>query len=294
MKTAERTGVWPMALLVVTISAGFGTVARAEPGGGASAFGAVSCRADGSSTAQAGAHLPAKPLAQARPSSAVHKVQKAAQVTRNDRADVTFEVRPATGGAVEVSGRSGELQVKKTVQANGDTVLELSTPTDRVTFTVTGQATSVARGGTTVELSRAASSSDGPNRIRRLLADSAAMLRFRGVNAALIDAEDRSPASLAFIASDAVAGMLTGDVGAPRRIARFMAAPGLSKVRRAAMVIDCFTLMEQRMADAWTDYVGCVASVLGISYWQDLCAYRWVLQTESYWFSFIGCSGFNF
>src|SRR4029079_16674841 len=90
----------------------------------------------------------------------------------------------------------GELQVKKTVQANGDTVLELSTPTDRVTFTVTGQATSVARGGTTVEVSRAASSSDGPNRIRRLLADSAAMLRFRGVNAALIHADKGSPAFL--------------------------------------------------------------------------------------------------
>jgi hypothetical protein len=294
MKTAERTGVGPLALLVVTISASFGTVARAEPVPGASAFGAMSCRADESSIGDLGAHLPAKSLARSGQSSAVHKVQSTAQVTRNDRADVTFEVRPATGGAVEVSGQSGELRVKKTVQANGDTVLELSTPKDRVTFTVTGQLTSVARGGTTVELSRTASSSDGPDRIRRLLADSKVMPRFRAVTAALIDAEDRSPASLAFIASDAVAGLLTGDVGAPRRIARFMAAPGLSKVRRAAMVIDCFTLMEQRMADAWVDYVGCVASVLGMSYWQDLCAYRWVIQSESYWFSFIGCSGFNF
>jgi hypothetical protein len=114
------------------------------------------------------------------------------------------------------------------------------------------------------------------------------------VNAALLESEDRSPASLAFITSDAVAGLLTGDVGAPRRIAQFMARPGMSKVRQAGMAVDCFTLMETRMNDSWTDYMGCVASVLGYSYFQDLCAYRWVIQSESYWFNFISCTGFNF
>ena len=100
---------------------------------------------------------------------------------------------------------------------------------------------------------------------------------------------------MATMLASAVAGLLTGDVGAPRRIAQFMARRGLSKVRRAGMAIDCYTLMEIRFTDAWTDYVGCVASVLsGFTYWQDLCAYRWVLQSESYWFNFISCTGFNF
>ena len=291
MKKVEKTGVRWIALLVVAITAGAATAARAEPAGAGSAFGAVSCRAD-ESRSHLVTQLTTKETRRAGQSGSA--VQRAAQVTRNDRADVTFEIRPAAGGSIEVSGRSGELQVKKTVQANGETVLELSTPSDKVTFMVTGQLTSISRGGTTVELPRTAASSDAADRGRRLLADSKAMLRFRAVNAALIDADDRSPASLAFITSDAVAGLLAGDVGAPRRIARFMADRGLSKVRRAAMAIDCFTLMEQRMTDAWVDYVGCVGSVLGMSYWQDLCAYRWVVQSESYWFSFIGCSGFNF
>jgi hypothetical protein len=221
-------------------------------------------------------------------------VRRAAQVTRSDKADVTFEVGPAAGGSIEVSGRSGELQVKKTVQSSGDSVLELSTPQDRVTVTVTGQTTTVTRGGKTVDLRRNAAASDDGDQVRRLLADSHAVLRFRAVNAALIESDDRSPASLAFITSDAVTGLLTGDVGAPRRIAQFMARPGLSKVRRAGMAIDCYSLMEQRMTDAWTDYIGCVGSVLGFTYFQDLCAYRWVVQNESYWFNFISCSGFNF
>ena len=291
MKNAERTGVGSIALLVVAIGASIGGVAYAEPARAASDFGAVSCRAGDPS--DVAVRISTREVGRAGQSGPA--VQRAAQVTRSERADVTFEVRPSAGGGVEVSGRSGELQVKKTVQSSGDSVLELSTPHDSVTFTVTGQSTGVTRGGVTVELKRNAPASDEGDRIRRLLADSRAMLRFRAVNAALLEADDRSPASLAFITSDAVAGLLTGDVGAPRRIAQFMARRGLSKVRRAGMAIDCYTLMEIRFTDAWTDYVGCVASVLsGFTYWQDLCAYRWVLQSESYWFNFISCTGFNF
>ena len=292
MKKRERKGVGPIALLVVAISAGAGSAARAEPGPAASAFGAVSCRAGEPSHADLGVRASTKQGRRAGQSGSA--VQRAAQVTRSDKADVTFEIRPANGGAIELSGRSGQLQVKKTVQSSGDSVLELSTPTDKVTFTVTGQSTSVTRGGTRVELRRSAAASDDSDRVRRLLADSRAILRFRAVNAALIESDDRSPASLAFITSDAVAGLLTGDVGAPRRIAQFMARPGLSNVRRAGMAIDCYSLMETRMVDAWNDYMGCVASVLGYTYFQDLCAYRWVVQNESYWFNFISCSGFNF
>ena len=254
MKSAARKRVGSIALLAVAISAGVGGVARAEPARGASGFGAASCRAGESRTAGLGVRVSTKEVGRAGQSGS--SVQRAAQVTRNDRADITFEVRPSAGGAVEVSGRSGELQVKKTVQSNGDSVLDLSTPHDRVTFSVTGQGTSVTRGGTTVELRRNADTSHEGDRIRLLLADSRAVLRFRAVNAALIEADDRSPASLAFITSDAVTGLLTGDVGAPRRIAQFMARRGLSKVRRAGMAIDCYTLMETRMMDAWVDYEG--------------------------------------
>src|SRR3954470_5649502 len=126
MTKTVKTRMGSIAILAVAISASVGGVARAEPARGASAFGAVSCSANEPSHADLGVKVPTKEVARAGQSGSA--VQRAAQVTRSDKADVTFEVRPASGGAIEVSGRSGELQVKKTVQSSGDSVLELSTP----------------------------------------------------------------------------------------------------------------------------------------------------------------------
>jgi hypothetical protein len=292
MKNAGIRGVSAIAMVVIVIGVSAAN-AGAEPAKPSSAFGAVSCRIGEVSPGNLGVPRKAgEPIAARRAGQSA--VRTAAQVSRNDRANVTFEVRPAADGAIEVSGRSGGLEVKKTVHSSGDFVLELASGADRVTIAMNSQGMSIDRGGQTVDLPRNATNSERADAARRLLADSEALIRFRAVNATLIDANDRSPASLAFITSDALVGLLTGDVGAPRRIAQFLAQRGLSKVRNAAMAIDCFTTMETRMMEAWTDYQGCIVSTLGWSIYQDMCAWRWVVQVESYWFSFIACSGFNF
>lgn len=221
----------------------------------------------------------------------------AAQVTRNEKADVTFEVRPASDGGTEVTATGGGVQVTKTVQATGEFVLHLKAGADTVTVAVNGRRTTVSRGRQTIELPRNA---DAPGRrpaVRRLLAESDAVVRTRGLADALMVANDRSPAALALIMADAVLGVLSGDVGAPRRVAEFLAHGGSKNLRPAGMAIDCFNLMEQRMTEAWNDYVSCwmsVANLIFSDYLQEACALRWVIQAESYWFSFISCTGFNF
>jgi hypothetical protein len=231
--------------------------ARAEVGA-PRPFGAVSCPADPAAGGAAGrgARIVAvkTPPTMAPSAARSGRFRPAAQVTRNDRADVTFELRPAAGGGVEVSARSGDLQVTKTVQENGEFVLTLTTPRDAITISVSGQGTGVTRGRTSIVLPRTAASPEAKDRIRRLMAESRAVVRFREVAAALINAEDRSPASLAVIMADATVGLLAGDPGAPRRIAEYLAHGRSANARPAGLAVDCFAVMETRMVEAWGDY----------------------------------------
>lgn len=221
----------------------------------------------------------------------------AAQVTRNERANVTFEVRPSGDGGAELTATAAGVEISKSVQPTGEFVLTVKAGADAVTVAVSGRGTRLSRGRQSVDLPRGA---DAPGRrpaARRMLADSDAIVRYRAMADGLMASDDRSPAALGVIIADAMVGALSGDVGAPRRVADFLARGGRKNARPAGLAIDCFTLMEQRMVEAWSDYVSCWMSVSNImfsDYWQELCAVRWVIQVESYWFNFLSCSGFNF
>ena len=286
MRIVERSGLGTVALLVFGVCAMSGT-ARAETLPSARAFGARACAADG------GALVSVQPVAALGGGAVRGGIRPTAQVTRNERADVTFEVRPSETGGVEVSGRSGDLTITKTVQSTGEFVLEVATGRDKVSIAVTGQGTTVIRGKNTVRIPRGGASGDNEGKARRLLADSGGVLQLRGLAATLLDADDRSPSSLAVIMADATVGMLTGDVGAPRRTAQFLAHRANGNARPAAMALDCFSLMETRMVEAFSDYVGCYDSVYGNPLFTNLCGYRWIVQVESYWFGFISCTGFS-
>jgi hypothetical protein len=259
--------------------------AEALPSG--QSFGAASCRAD------VGGGAGGRP-ASARIVTAAQRgvARPAAQVTRNEQADVTFELQPSADGVV-LTARIGDLLVTKTVQSSGEFVLDIANDGDKVTIAASGQGTTVTRGKTNIAVPRGNESAGNADKIRRLLADSRAVLRFRGVSASLLEAEDRSPAALALIMADATVGMLTGDVGAPRRIAQFLARGARKNLRPVSMAVDCFTTMETRFVEAYGDYWNCYISVSPYTFYQDLCSWRWVLQVESYWFSFLSCSGFN-
>lgn len=253
----------------------FASASCAEPQAGERAAGALAVR----TTA-----VPPARGAAARP---------AAQVTRNDRADVTFEIRPASAGGVEVRARRGDLLITKTVQPTGDSVLELGDGHETVTVAVSAQGTRVTRNGATAMLGRTTPDNGAEARVRRLLAESSVVVRFRAAAAALLEANDASAPAVALLIADATVGMLTGDVGAPRRMAEHLARRGRSRVRPAGMALDCYTVMEQRMVEAYDDFGSCWYSTAYNSFYQSLCSWRWTLQVESYWFSFISCTGFN-
>lgn len=269
-----RAGVCVLFLAVV-----LGTVT-------ASVFGA----AEGAASAAVAA---SGPLAAGQEYGSGAGVKRAAQVSRSEQADVTFELRPLENGAVQVVGRRGRLEVTKNIQPTGEFELELSSDRDRVTIAVSSAVTKITRGKTTVALRPGTSDEDEEVKVRRVLAESKAVTQFRAVAAALVDTDDSSPGAMAFVIADAVVGSLTGDVGAPRRTAQHLGRKARRNVRPVGMAADCFAVMEQKMMFASNDFNECWVGTLFNSFYQTLCSYRWVIQVESYWFSFISCSGFN-
>jgi hypothetical protein len=218
----------------------------------------------------------------------------AAQVSRNDRADLTFEVRPSPDGTFTVQAGGTELSVRKTVDESGSWTLEIQTRNDKVVLSVGPQGLNLVRGKKSIAFSLDTATEEQLTDARRLLADSKAVVLFRAASAALEASEDDSGPATSVLIADAIVGALTGDVGAPRRIARHLARHSLSRVRRVGMGTDCYAVWEGRVMSAWSDYTSCIYDFMPWAPLQILCAARWSLMVESYWWTFIACSSLPF
>ena len=219
----------------------------------------------------------------------VHRV--AAQVRRNDKADMTFATSATRDGALQVEGRGGDLLIRKTVRHDGSFTLVLEAPRDRVTIEFANQSVSVARGKTTIALADPQNAENDLARAQRLLSNSPAVRLSRLAAAAVENSEDDSPESSAVLLSDALVGVLTGDVGAPARVARHLSRHVRAGIRKAAM--NCYYNYETEVYGAWVDYGDCLDS---ISVWNPirwLCSLRYLVMAESSWFEFLSCVGFS-
>ena len=255
---------------------------------------AASCPVPGANLHLGGSRTAAKVASlQAGQEAVTSRRHPVAQITRSERADATFEVRPGEDGAVQLNGRRGDLEFTKSVLSDGTFTLSLSAGGDRVTIAVTSDATVVTRGRSKITLSGGTGTEEQTRAVRRLLADSNAVLRFRALAAVLLIGDEWSAPAVAVMMADATVGALTGDVGAPGRAAQHLSRRGRARARPVAFAVDCFYLMETRFVQAWDDYVSCYFSVQDNPIYANLCAWRWTLQVESYWFSFISCSGFS-
>jgi hypothetical protein len=219
--------------------------------------------------------------------------QAAVQARRVEKADITLNSYSTGDGTINVDGRGGDLQFHKQVRSNGSYRLTLRTPHDNVAISFEEHTITITRDKKSVAIALGVASADDFDRAHKMLADSRAASLMRVAAANVQESEDDSPESASFLMADAVIGMLTGDSAAPARVARHLARHFRSTLRPVMMQVDCYTTWESRVNMAYDEYAGCMGD---FSVWDPtryLCAARFLLQAESYWFTFISCSGFS-
>lgn len=258
--------------------------------------GALAAGAERTAGATAGGLRPPVPLAAcgaATPVAAMPRPQAglaarpAGQVRHYQKPNLTFSASTTVEGEVQIEASGGDFGFRKRVQSSGAYTLDLEAGRDTLRFRVTGTDITVTRGREVVIVLP-----DSPESVaitvRRMLSDSGAVKKLRQVGAMFEAAEDDSPAAAAVLLSDALVGSLTGDVGAPHRIAKLLSKRARSLNRSAGdRPPNCYSQWEQTMMWVWMDFEEC-AILWNYGFW---CTARWTLQTESAWFSFLSCSG---
>lgn len=219
-------------------------------------------------------------------------VRLAAPVRTPQGANLAFGLSMTPDGSIQVDGRAGDLIIRKTVAQNGEFTLELDAG-DRVVVAFTAHAIRVTRGRKTIVLTPEARRDDDFQRAHVLLAESRAVRLFRTTAAAIQHSEDDSAPAAAMVMADALVGTLTGDVGATVRAARHLSRHARPRFRTVALAANCYGTWEQQVVGAADELDACVRDVGYWSLWTVVCSLRWHLAVESYWVSFLTCSGFG-
>jgi hypothetical protein len=217
----------------------------------------------------------------------------AAQVGSLPRAGITLSASTTVDGAIAIEGRAGDLLFRKKVAANGSFTLTLEARRDKVTVEVSEHAITVVRQKGRTVVTKDAEAEEQLEKVGRLLADSRAVRSFRMAAAAVEQSQDTSPAAAAVLLADAVLGPLTGDAGAPSRVARHLSRSARSRMLRVAASANCYQSYERIVVDAYNDLEGCFDQFDWWHPFRRLCGWVWTLQIESAWFSLISCSGFG-
>ncbi|MGE0705254.1 MAG: hypothetical protein AB7F99_13790 [Vicinamibacterales bacterium] len=219
-------------------------------------------------------------------------IRPVVQVRHVPRAELTFAGRFSQDGAFEIEARGGDLVLQKRSLPAGGFALELTAPKDSVSIAFSDAGVTVSRNKRRRAVSLSADSLEELDGIRRLLAGSEAIRLTRTAASAVQESEDDSLASTSLLIADALVGLLTGDDGAAARTSKHLSRHARAGIRRVATP-DCYTIWEGRVVRAGYEWESCARS---FSIWnpvRNLCAFRWVLAVESYWFSFLSCSGLN-
>jgi hypothetical protein len=170
--------------------------------------------------------------------------------------------------------------------------IDLETPGDKVTIGLTEHSVVIVRNKRRLALSVSSGTIRELDNVGALLGSSQAVRLARAAAAAVQEAEDDSGSSASLVIADALVGLLTGDVGAPGRAARYLSRRARTGIRQIA-TNDCYRLWEGRVLTASYEWESCARAFSVWNPTKNLCAFRWVIQVESYWFNFLSCSGFN-
>lgn len=216
-------------------------------------------------------------------------------------AEVCEAIMSAPGGDIRITaGRDentgwltaelGQLRVRKFTAQGGESVTELTARNDTVILHAAAGIVRVSRNGSSVAIDSQA----GIDQVQELLGGSAAMFAARAV---LSEHEGRSrlkAPEMSLLSALAFAVSLTGDLGAPLRLAdRFMQKHrGVLRLVNDELEGSCWTSYQSEVDAAWNDLQDCMVEagdgIMG-SVRRLACNGTWLLRGESAWFEYIKC-----
>ncbi len=212
-------------------------------------------------------------------------------VTGTSTPGIIYKVSSAADGGIQFSGEAPDLQFQKTSYADGHFTLRIVSHGDTLELNAGMSGIEVTRGNRSQMLEASGITAQDAAKMRALFAGSRALRRYRELAAALQRAGDTSPAAHGVLVPAALLEQLDGDASAPARIARGLAgAKAAVRLRPIRRSDDCWDSYASRTYAAAVDYCSCYNEMSGSSFFQDLCAFTWVLRCESYWFQFLSCS----
>jgi hypothetical protein len=207
---------------------------------------------------------------------------------RASESDVVYAMRPGSRHTVAVSVVSAEVSMRKSVDRNGHTRLELDRGPDRIVVSAEALTLSVSCGDQSVTLNLASVGEDDLLRVRSALVDSPAIRAFRALATAVDETESDTAERLAVRLSGSLLAQFDGDHGAIRRLSRDLHdryAPHLQRGRRQVPLDwDAYQTSVVRACAGLQLAVGC------LSYWSPLRhtrALEWVSQVEAAWYTYV-------
>lgn len=223
------------------------------------------------------------------PQAEQRHIERAEVVDAATGAELRLSARP--GGAVQVSLVWPDLDVSKVVQPGGDFHVRIAGRQDLLVLIRTGNRLRVTRGDKTAVVQLDRVDEDGLDAVQQILAGSHAMRAFRAVHRRLNQDSRESAPGISLDHVDVLLGILQGEPGVVDRRAP---KPSGALISRAACRVErtCWSEYEVEVVNAWGDFAQCVDDVSYLPGMQEVCAFGWLLRTESAWFHFLGCSSF--
>jgi hypothetical protein len=207
---------------------------------------------------------------------------------RASESDVVYALRPGSRHTVAVTVVSAEVCMRKTVERNGQTRLELDRGPDRVVVSADHARLTLSRGEDTITLSLPPGAEEDLIRLRSALVASPAVRAFRALATAVDETESDTAERLAVRLSGRLLAQFDGDQGAIRRLSRELHDRYARRLKQG----------KRQVPLDWDAYQTSIVracaelqlGVSGLSYWSPLRharALEWLMRVEATWYLYV-------
>jgi len=219
-------------------------------------------------------------------------VSRAASELTDEATGTAMRLTRLRSGALQIDLESGNLEVRKTLHANGDFELVLRAEGDLFTAIRRGEHVRVGRHDRSVGFGARSIGDAELDQLQEVMAGSAAIRRFRALKSMLSPSSRHTVLGSAFETIDLIVGVLRGE--SPTLVAD-STAPATAAMAFMDNGDDaegptCYASWKDEVVSAWGDLKACQNSFAWYNPTRELCGFEWVLRVESAWFKFLGCS----